>query len=364
MADPRLKRYASILVNHSMRVKRGEKVIISATSELAKPLVLELYSEVIGVGGHPLVEVAFEECMNILISEGKESQIGYLHEARLQSIKDADCYCMIRAPRNKKSLSNADPKRLSMRGKAMAPVSNAIVNGTKRVLCNFPTEAFAQGCEMSLSEYEDFLYGASNVDWEKMRRGQKKLMRILDRGKVFRMVGEETDISISIDGRRSVQSFGLRNMPDGEVFISPIEDSAEGCVYFDLPAVYQGREVNGIRLTFKRGKVVEASAEKNEDFLLAMLDTDKGARFLGEVGIGTNYSIKSSTKDILCDEKIGGTVHLAVGKSYEMAGGKNVSAIHWDLIKDLRKKAGKKRGVTSAIYIDDVMIQRNGRFTI
>ncbi|HLC18267.1 MAG TPA: aminopeptidase, partial [Thermodesulfobacteriota bacterium] len=203
---------------------------------------------------------------------------------------------------------------------------------------------------------EDFLYGATNIDWNRVKSGEMKLKRALDRASVVRITGEDTDLTIGIKGRKAIPCYGERNMPDGEVFLSPRENSADGHIYYEMPAIYQGREVTGIRLRFRKGKVVEASAEKNEDFLLAMLDTDRGARYLGELGIGVNYGIKKFSKDILFDEKIGGTVHLAVGKSYEEAGGKNVSAVHWDMIKDLRKGG--------AIHLDGKMIQKNGRFSI
>ncbi|MFZ3073387.1 MAG: aminopeptidase, partial [Thermodesulfobacteriota bacterium] len=224
------------------------------------------------------------------------------------------------------------------------------------ILCNFPTQALAQEADMSFAEYEDFLYGATNIDWGKVKKEEEKLKRVLDAGKEVRIVGVDTDLKISIKGRKAIACYGERNMPDGEVFLSPIEDSAEGYVYYEMPAIYQGREVTGIRLRFRKGKVVEASADKNEAFLLQMLDTDKGARFLGELGVGVNYGIQQFSKDILFDEKIGGTVHLAVGRSYEEAGGKNKSAIHWDMIKDLRRNG--------AIYIDGKPVQRNGRFLI
>jgi aminopeptidase len=236
------------------------------------------------------------------------------------------------------------------------PIQEEIVNKKRWVLCNFPTNALAQETDMSLEEYEDFLYGATNINWEKVKKEEMKLKKVLDKGKVVRIVGKDTDLTIGIKGRKAIPCFGERNMPDGEVFLSPLESSAEGEIYYDLPAIYQGKEVLGIRLKFKKGKVVEASAEKNEKFLIAMLDTDKGARYLGELGIGTNYGIRHFSKDILFDEKIGGTVHLAVGRSYKDAGGKNESAIHWDMIKDLRNGG--------AIYVDGKAIQRNGRVLI
>ena len=264
-------------------------------------------------------------------------QIAFFPNIKHFEAKNIDCFVNIRASANKKALSNVDPKVVGERSKVLRPISEEQVNRKRWILCNFPTHSLAQEADMSLAEYEDFLYNATNIDWNKVKQKEMKLKGALDRANEVRIVGTDTDIKIGIRGRKAIPCYGERNMPDGEVFLSPEETSAEGYIYYEMPAIYQGREVTGIRLRFRGGKVVEASADKNEDFLMAMLGTDKGARFLGELGIGVNYGIQKFTKDILFDEKIGGTVHLAVGRSYESAGGKNVSAIHWDMIKDLRK---------------------------
>jgi aminopeptidase len=354
MADPRVKKLASILIKHSLVVRRGDRVLISSSSELAKPLVLEVYREVMRAGGNPLLNVGFEETQNIFYSMASKAQIADFPKTRMYEAKNIDCVVNIRASTNKKSMSNVDPALISARSKVVRPIGEEIVGKKRWVLCNYPTNALAQEADMSLEEYEDFLYGATNIDWKKVKKEEMKLKRRLDKASEIRIKGRETDLTIGIMGRLGVCCYGDRNMPDGEVFLSPLEDTAEGHIYYDTPQIYQGREVLGIKLRFAAGKVVEASAEKNEKFLMAMLDTDRGARFLGEVGIGVNYGIKRFSKDILFDEKIGGTVHLAVGRSYEDAGGKNISAIHWDMIKDLRKGGG--------IYLDGRQIQKNGRF--
>ena len=356
MPEPRTVKLAYILVNYSLKVKKGERVLINSSSELAKPLVLEVYKNVLKAGGHPFVNIAFEEISNIFYNLASREQLLDFPKVRLFEARNMDCIVNIRASVNKRALSNVDSKRIAERSKVLKSISEVIVNEKRWVLCNFPTNALAQETDMSLEEYEDFLYSATNIDWEKVRKEEMKLKRVLDKGNVIRIVGKGTDLTLGIKGRKAIPCFGERNMPDGEVFLSPLESSAEGEIYYDLPAIYQGKEVLGIRLKFKKGKVVEASAEKNEKFLMAMLDTDKGARYLGELGIGVNYGIKHFSKDILFDEKIGGTVHLAVGRSYKDAGGKNESAIHWDMIKDLRNGG--------AIYVDGKMIQRNGRFLI
>jgi aminopeptidase len=356
MADPRVKKLASILVHHSLGVKKGETVLISASSELAKPLVLEVFSELMRTGAHPMTSISFEETANIYYNLATRAQLTNFPKIKLYEANNIDCVVSIRATANKKALSNVDPGKVGQRSKVVRPISEIIVNKKRWILCNFPTNGLAQEADMSLTEYEDFVYSATNIDWTKARKKGVKLKRALDKASDVKIVGKDTDLSLSIKGRRSIPCFGERNMPDGEVFLSPVEDSAEGYIYYEMPAIYQGREVLGIRLRFKAGKVVEASADKNEKFLVSMLDTDKGARFLGELGIAVNYGIQKFSKDILFDEKIGGTVHLAVGRSYEEAGGKNISAIHWDMIKDLRKGG--------ALYLDGKMVQKNGRFLI
>jgi aminopeptidase len=356
MGDPRINELARILVNHSLGVKKGETVLIASSSELAKPLVLEVFRETLKAGGHPLTSVGFEETANIFYDEAKDEQMNHLPRTKMYEAKNIDCFVNIRAPLNKKSLSTVDPKKVGVRSKALRKISEEIVNNKRWVLTNFPTNALAQEGDMSLEEYEDFLYGATNVDWTKLKKIEMKLKKVLDAGSEVHITGRETDLKLSIKGRRAIPCFGERNMPDGEVFLSPVEDSAEGHIFYEMPAIYQGREVLGVRLKFKGGKVVDATAEKNEKFLIATLDTDRGGRFLGELGIGVNYGIKNFSKDILFDEKIGGTVHLAVGRSYEEAGGKNKSAVHWDMIKDLRKGG--------IIRIDGRVIQKNGKFLL
>jgi len=356
MSDPRTTKLASILVRHSLKVKKDETVLIASSTELSKPLVLEVYREVMRAGGHPFTSIGFEETANIFYDMATPRQLAFFPETKHFEAKNIDCFVNIRASANKKAMSNVDPKVVGERSRVLSPISEEIVNRKRWILTNYPTHSLAQEADMSLEEYEDFLYGATNIDWDKVRRKEMKLKGLLDKASEVRIVGKDTDLTLSIKGRKAIPCYGERNMPDGEVYLSPIESSAEGYIYYEMPAIYQGREVTGIRLRFRAGKVVEAHADKNEEFLLAMLDTDKGARYLGELGVGVNYGIQKFTKDILFDEKIGGTVHLAVGRSYESAGGKNHSAVHWDMIKDLRKGG--------ALYLDGKAIQKNGKFLV
>ncbi|MCK4739246.1 MAG: aminopeptidase [Deltaproteobacteria bacterium] len=356
MADARIKKLAGILVNFSVKVKRGDVVAINASTELAKPLVLEVYKAVLLAKAHPIVNIGLEETNAIFYDLAEKSQLKHFPKIKHYEAKNIDCVISIAAPRNKKSLAGTDPKKIAERSKVTSPIRDLIVTKKRWVICNFPTEALAQEGDMSLAEYEDFLYGATNIDWNKAKDMGNRIKKVLDKGKVVRIVGKDTDLTMGITGRKGIPCTGNYNMPDGETFLSPLEDTAEGHIFYEMPAIYQGREVTGIRLTFKKGKVIEASADKNEDFLLTMLDTDKGARYLGELGVAFNYGIKKFTSDILFDEKIGGTVHLALGKSYEEAGGKNKSAIHWDMIKDLRKGG--------TLFVDGKAVQKNGKFLI
>lgn len=277
-------------------------------------------------------------------------------ELNMEEVKRSAGHIFITTTLNTKELTNIDPKKISMWAKTIKPIFDLRLAKDNWILCKYPTSSLAQDAEMSLEEYEDFFYNATNQDWVKESKNQDKLKRLLDNGKTVRIVGGETDLTLSIEGRKSSKCDGHRNIPDGEVFLAPVETKVNGKIFFSYPAIYNGKEVNGVKLEFKDGKVVKASATKNEAFLKEMLNTDKGAKYIGELGIGTNYKITKFTKQILFDEKIGGTIHLALGNAYKEGGGKNESAIHWDIIKDLKKDG--------AIYIDNKLIQKNGKFLI
>jgi aminopeptidase len=353
MRDPRVNELARILVRYSLEVKPREVVLIR-TSELGKPLALAAYAQVLEAGAHPLMSVYFEEAERVHLELGSDEQIGYLSPIRLFEARNIDAFLHIAAPLNRRLLSGVEPVKISRRRVAGRLVSEIIVQQKRWALVDFPTQALAQEADMSLEEYEDFLFGATNIDWKAMDSFQERLKERLDRAHKIRIVGQDTDISFAIRGRQAVKCTGKRNMPDGEIYLSPLERSANGYVRFEFPAIYNDREVSDIRLVFRRGGVVEATAERGEDFLLAMLNTDAGARFVGELGIGLNYNIQRFTRNILFDEKIGGTIHIALGQSYKKAGGKNRSAIHWDMIKDLR--------CGGRIFLDGECIQEDGKF--
>jgi len=352
--DKRIVELAEIIVNHSCEIKKGEKVLITGGHQ-ARPLISECFRQVIRVGGHPTVRVVFPETDRILFDLGSNDQIGYQDPIRKYTYENIDAIINISAPENLKLLSNVEPAKQVMRTKANKELMDIIMK-KRWLVVNYPTDALAQEAGMSLEEYSDFVFSATNIDWKKAKARMEGIKKVFDSGKQVKILGRDTELTFSIENRLGIVCAGENNMPDGEVFYSPVEDSVNGEIYYEFPGIYQSREVDGIRLKFKDGRVVEAKASKNQGFLEAILNTDTGAGYLGEFGIGLNYGIKDFSKDILFDEKIGGTVHFAVGQSYEEAGGKNVSAIHWDMVKDLRKHG--------QIYVDGKLVQQNGEFLI
>ncbi len=336
-SEKQARRLAQILVRHSVKAKRGEIVRISG-NELSRPLALAVYREVLRAGAHPLPAIGFEDAGRIFFEEASANQIRHLPPTRLYEAKRIDADIIILAPSNTRQLTHIPPRRMADRRKALRPISEMILRRVRWVLTNFPTEALAQECDRSLPEYERLYYRAVLQDWSGTARMLGRAKKILEKGSEVRIVGKETDITFSIRGRKAIPCAGEYNMPDGEIFTGPVETSAEGRIYFEFPAIAGGREVSGIRLAFRKGKVVEATAERNEAYLREMLAADPGACRLGEFGIGANAGVTEFTRDILLDEKMGGTIHLAIGRSYSESGGKNRSAVHWDMIKDLRKE--------------------------
>ncbi len=351
-SETQVNRLAEILVGHSVKAKRGEIVRISG-GELSRPLALAVFREVLRAGAHPLLSVGFEDAGRIFFEEASAEQIRHLPPTRRYEARRIDADIIILAPSNTRQLTRIPPRKLADRRKALRPISETVLRRVRWVLTNFPTEALAQECDRSLPDYERFYYRAVSQDWPAMAKMLKRSKRILEKSREVRIVGKETDLAFSIGGRKAIPCAGEHNMPDGEIFTGPVETSAEGKIFFELPAIAGGREVAGIRLVFRNGKVVEASAEKNEPYLREMLAADAGACRLGEFGIGANAGVTEFTRDILLDEKMGGTIHLAVGRSYPESGGRNRSAVHWDMIKDLRKEG--------ELFLDGRPVLRTGR---
>jgi aminopeptidase len=349
--DSRVTEHANLIVTYSTKVKEGDNVLIQMT-DCGIDLATEIYRISSSLGASPLIVATPTEATWSYYNIVQDKYLSVVPTHLLELVKASDVVVIIRGDRNPRALSSIDPGRLSIRQKALDAITRERL--TKRwCLTQYPTDGYAQEAEMSLKEYEDFVYGAILRNWDEERARMERLAAALNRSKTVRIVGDETDLTLSVSGRMAVVGDITHNVPGGEVFTAPIENSAEGVIYFDIPALAFGREIMDVRLKFHRGMVVEYSAGRNENLLRSMLETDDGARRLGELGIGTNYGITRFTRNILFDEKIGGTIHLALGRAYKECGGINESAIHWDLIKSMRR--GK-------ILFDGKVIQSNGEF--
>jgi aminopeptidase len=367
MSDPRIEKLADVLVGYSAAVRPGDKVAIGGDT-LAEPLLKAVYAKVLEAGGHPILLTSLPGTERLLYELGSDEQLQHVPEPVKLILETYDVRINIGGAANTKALSNVDPSRVVLRNRAQTELMKTFMqrssSGALRwVSTLFPTHAYAQDAQMSLSEYEDFVYGACMPDfddpigyWEGFSAWQQRIVAWLDGKEYVHVVGPGTDLELSIAGRTFINSDGKHNMPSGEVFTGPVEDSVSGHVAFSYPAIHQGREVIGVRLRFEEGKVVEASAERNEAFLLQTLDTDEGSRYVGEFAIGTNEGITQFTSQILFDEKINGSFHMALGAGYPETGSKNESAIHWDMICDLRDGG--------QIWVDDELLYENGEFVI
>jgi len=355
MPDERIVKVAKLLTEYSTEVKAGDRVLISADLA-AKDLALEIYKQCLLRDAYPWIRVDLPGRSYTFFKYASERVLNFFPEHELQEVKNADVCIFLRAPLNLRELSAIDPARMSARMRVLKPISEWRVEKTRWCLFYHPVDAFAQEAGMSLEEFEDFVFGSCLVDWGEISASLRKLKELLDATDAVQIVGENTDLRFSIRGRSAVVADGKKNMPDGEVFTSVVEDSVEGSIHFDIPTVYLGRVVEDVRLVFRSGEVTEASARSGEDVLGGILETDEGAKRIGEFGIGFNYRITKPVKSILFDEKIGGTIHLALGRGYKETLSKNDSAIHWDLIKDLRKEG--------EVYFDGKLVMKNGKWLV
>lgn len=361
-------KYAKVLVDYSTKVKKGDLVVIRATSPMAENLVKAVYKRVLELGGHPVLRTSICDMSDIFIKYANDEQLDYIDPMVKIEYEKADKYISIGAPLNVKSMARADKEKLARRSKATRPLSQTLLERSAKgeaswVIADVPTHALAQEAKMSFDEYSEFLFNACFLNLDdpvakllEMDAEQTRYCEYLNKCSEIHIVGEKTDITFNTKGRKWISCSGLNNYPDGEVFTSPVEDSANGEIYFDFPAIYRGNESHKIHLTLKDGKVIKATAEKGEEFLKSMLNLDEGASFVGEIAIGTNEMVQDVTGNILFDEKIGGSIHMACGASYPETGGKNVSGLHWDIIKNM-KNGGK-------IYADGNLIYENGKFLI
>lgn len=367
MRDERVEKLADLVVSYSVAVKPGDKVLLRGGMS-GQPLLKAIYAKVLEAGGHPLAMLEAEGMEEVFYKCASDEQLKYVHAPVRYVAENYDVDIYVISETNTKALSQIDPAKMVMRSQATRELTEITMRraatGERRwTVTLFPTHAHAQDAEMSLSDYEDFVYSACMPDmadpvgyWRKVSANQQKIVEWLKDKDRIHIIGPETDLSLRVSGRPFISSDCHFNVPDGEIFTSPVEDSVEGKVYFSYPAIYSGREVTGVRLWFEKGKVVRATAEKNEDYLLKTLDTDEGSRRVGEFAIGTNKGISRFTGEILFDEKIGGSFHMALGAGYPQTGSQNLSSIHWDMICDLRQGG--------EIWADDQLFYRNGEFVV
>ncbi len=356
MNDPRWEQLAEILVHYSTGTQPGERVLITMMEVETFPLVRAVYTQAIKAGA--LVHVEFQSAYleRDLMRYGSQEQLDWVPELSAYGLKWADVYIGLRGARNPHEFAGIPPEKLTAHKRAMGKISAMRTELTRWVLVRVPNESLAQQAEMSLDEMITFFFNATLRDWEQEARYYKELQRVFQAAGTVRIIGKDTDLTFSTKGRIYEVADGHFNMPDGEIFTAPVDDSAEGVITFEFPGVYFGQQVRGIRLEFSKGEVIRATSESNQDLLRELLKMDEGARRIGEFGVGVNFGIDRFCYDILYDEKIGGTIHIALGRAYKECGGVNQSALHWDLIKDLREEG--------AIYLDGRKVFENGHFLV
>jgi aminopeptidase len=355
--DLRTQKLAKLAVNHCVFVKKGERVIISGGSE-AEDFITALYKEVVIKGAFPIVKMSPKGVQSFFYNHAQPHQIEGKPFIEEFTIRNSHKYIGIDTEFNTRELAECDSEKISARAKITKPLINLICNNKPnmhRVTIAYPCQALAQEAEMSLTDYENFVYSACLQDWKKLGNQMDKILARFQQGKLVHLIGEGVDLKFEVNGKQAATDKGEENMPGGEVFMAPIRESLNGYIRFDYPPIRNGREVPDIELTFKDGRVVEFNASQNKDVLEAALGTDENARYVGEFGIGCNPGITRYTKNLLFDEKIGGTIHLALGDAYVMNGGGNDSAVHWDIVKDMTK---------AKIVLDGKVVQENGKWKI
>lgn len=369
MADPRIIKLAQVMVHYSLNIKRGQKVYLQ-TTPAAHEFNLAFYEEAIKAGANVTFAIdamSYPGARQIFLKHASKKQFEWISPVRKLLIETYDARMVVEADTNTRELAGVDPRRISLWRKANAPLFRKMVKriesgDLKWCLTVYPTEAMAQEANMSLSDYSEFVFEAGMLNakdpvtlWKAEKAKQQKLTTWLKGKDQVMLKGENIDLSFSIKGRKFIACAGDQNFPDGEIFTSPVENSVNGWVRFRYPAIFDGQEIEDIELWFENGKVVQEKAKRNQELLTAQLNTDKGARILGEWGIGTNYNIKRFTKNMLFDEKLGGTIHLAMGLGFEEAGGKNTSGLHWDMLCDMAK---------SEISVDHELFYKNGKTVV
>jgi aminopeptidase len=365
MIDPRVRKLAHLLVHYSTGVKPGETVRIAGTP-VSEPLLRELYREVLRAGAHPLVRVQLTDEDYLFYGAAADAELDYVDPLLLRETETIDVSIGTIFGQNPHTLTSVDPARKQRRLRSRKPLLEKFIERWKQgqlrwVGTAYPTEALAQEARMALDEFASFVFEAGKLNddnpadsWKALSARQQKICDRLNQCSTIRYTGLDTDLTFSCRGRTWVNCDGKLNFPDGEVFTGPVEDSVNGTIRFTFPGIFQGQEVEDIFLRITNGKVAEARAAKGEDLLHKLLQTDAGASYVGEIAIGTNDQIRRFTKNMLFDEKMSGTVHLAVGQGIPGSGSKNVSSLHWDMLKDMRDGG--------EIHADGVLIYKNGQF--
>jgi len=370
LADPRIINFARVLVERCTRVKPGDRILIEATT-VAEPLVRELYLQILEKGGHPvpllqLPDMFFPGHEDLLVMHGNDGQLDFLLPFQKLAYDQFEGRVRVHSATNTRSQTSVDSSRLQRRSNSTGIITETQMRRGaegvfKWVTTLYPTDAYAQDAEMSFEQYADFAFRAVHANeadpvayWKKVEADQQAAVDFMEGKSQVILRGPNVDLTLSVKGRKFLNSCGTHNMPDGEIFTGPVEDSVNGWVKYTYPAIYQGVAVEGAELTFSNGQVTQAHADKNQDFLLKMLESDAGSRYLGEFAIGTNFEIDKFTGQILFDEKIGGSFHMALGAGYPETGAKNKSAIHWDMICDMR--------TDSEILVDGELFYKNGKF--
>lgn len=355
MQDPRIKEMASVLVNYSTRVKKNDVVLIHASGLSSLPLVKEIYTQCLNKGAK-YVEYDFSvpEINRLFFTCAGKNQLSYFPQHKLDFMKQVTVFIGIGSAENSMAMAQVSQQNMIAHSKVMRPIIDWRVKNTRWVVTRFPTHGSAQEARMSLDEYEDYLFSSCCIDWRAESRKQEKLKKLMDRAESVRITSSDTDISFSIKGMNSIKCDGRYNIPDGEVFTAPVRNSVEGYITYNCPSIYQGKEFNDVRFEFSEGRIIKATAASSSTPLNRILDTDEGARYIGEFAIGVNPNIRIPMRNILFDEKIFGSIHLTPGQSDEECDNGNRSAVHWDLVKILTGDG--------EIWFDNVLIQKEGLF--
>ena len=355
MKDPRLRKLAEVLVNYSARVQPGDVVLIACAGIEGAPLVKELYALCLEKGAKyveyeftiPDINRYFYNCAN-------PEQVSYFPEHKLEFMKKVNVYIGLTASDNSMVMAKANQANMIAWSKVVRPIIDQRVKKTRWVITRYPTHGAAQEARMSLDEYEDYLFAACCMDWEEESKKQDALKACMDAADRVRIIASDTDLSFSLKGLPGIKCDGRLNIPDGEVFSAPVRDSVEGHITYNCPTVYQGKEFNNIRLQFERGRIVRANSPGMDEELNRILDTDEGARYVGEFAVGVNPRIRVPMRNILFDEKIFGSIHFTPGQAYDECDNGNRSAVHWDMVKILTGDG--------ELWFDDILIQKDGRF--